>query len=177
MKLVKQAVTLFGTVLFVAMVATLLAPKTAHAVVSALVTVANTSSNPVPTQQVIPSQPFFARILPSTGLFDPRGDNSVGPGSSGRLAVTNISISNLSTSSGAQEVNIFAAILSPGSTSCGAVTGVGDVYVALMVPQGQTLTVSYPTPLVFTPVNGVSCVAVEGFVESGLEVYVTGFVQ
>jgi len=39
-------------VVFVASAMTLFAPKTVHAVVSALVTVANTSSNPVPVQSV-----------------------------------------------------------------------------------------------------------------------------
>ena len=170
MKLVKQAMTLVGAVLFVAVVATLLAPKAVHAVVSTLVTVANTSSNPVPVQQVIPGQPFFARMVLSPG-----GEPSVGPGPSGRLAVTNITITNLG--SGTQEVYILAPLFSPGSTCGDPVIGGGDPTVRLLVPQAQTLTVSYPTPLVFTPINGLSCLAAENFVDSPIEVYVTGFVQ
>ncbi len=179
MKLAKQGMTLFGTILLVAMVATLLAPKAVHAVVSALVTVANTSSNPVPVQQAIPGQPFFATIVPPPGgLLAPGGEQSVGPGASGRLAVTNITITNLSTSSGTQEVNVFATAVSPGSTTCGQVTGGAGDIVKLMVPQGQTLTVSYPTPLVLTPINGVSCLTAEAnVVDSTIQVYVTGFVQ
>lgn len=42
-------------VLFVASAMTFVAPKTVHAVVSALVTVANTSANPVPTTDVMRS--------------------------------------------------------------------------------------------------------------------------
>ena len=64
MKLVKQAATLFGTVLFVAMVATLLAPKAVHAVVSTLVTVANTAANPVASRNVDnpATYPFSANL-------------------------------------------------------------------------------------------------------------------
>jgi hypothetical protein len=46
----KRAVTGLGGILALAMLLQLAAPRAVHAVVSALVTVANTSANPVPTQ-------------------------------------------------------------------------------------------------------------------------------
>jgi hypothetical protein len=49
-------------VLFVASAMTLFAPKTVHALVSALVTVANTVANPVPTQAVKESRVNFISV-------------------------------------------------------------------------------------------------------------------
>jgi len=62
MKLLKRVLMGFGTVLLLALSLQLLAPKAVHAVVSTLVTIANTTSNPVPTLAVDnPAKtPFFA---------------------------------------------------------------------------------------------------------------------
>jgi hypothetical protein len=46
--LAKRMVTVIGGVTIAAFVLTLAAPKTVHAIVSTLVTVANTTANPVP---------------------------------------------------------------------------------------------------------------------------------
>jgi hypothetical protein len=171
--LAKRMVAVIGGVAFAAFLLMLAAPKAVHAVVSALVTVSNTTTNPVPTQQVIPGQPFFASMVLSPGTIQ-----SVGPGASGRLAVTNITISNLSTTSATQEVFFIAPTFTAGGTCGDTVTGGGGGFeMRLLVPQAQTITVSYPTPLVLAPVNGVSCLAAENFVNSPIEVYVTGFVQ
>src|SRR5277367_6200587 len=171
MKVLQRFLMGFGSLLLLAVSVQLFAPKAVHAVVSTLITVANTTSNPVPSQQVIPSQPFFARLSLSGGATQ-----AAGPGSSGRLAVTSITISNLSMTIPTQEVYILAPVVAGGS--CGdAVTGGGDPTLRLLVPQAQTLTVTFPTPLVFSPVNGVSCIAAENFVDSLVEVYVNGFVQ
>jgi hypothetical protein len=168
----KRMAAVIGGVVFAAFLLTLAAPKAVHAVVSALVTVSNTTTNPVPTQQVIPGQPFSATLALSPGNIV-----SAGPGASGRLAVTNISISNLSTTSGTQEVFVFSPTF-PGAGTCGDLANGGATPpMRLLVPQAQTLTISYPTPLIFAPVNGVSCIAAENFVNSPIEVYVTGFVQ
>jgi hypothetical protein len=171
MKVLQRFLMGFGSLLVFAVSLQLFAPKAVHAVVSTLITVANTTSNPVPSQQVIPSQPFFARLALSGGPTQ-----AVGPGSSGRLAVTSITLSNLSTTSPTQEVYILAPIVNGGS--CGdAVIGGGDPTLRLLVPQAQTVTVTFPTPLVFPFVDGVSCIAAENFANSLVEVYVTGFVQ
>jgi len=49
-------------VLFVALVMSLVAPKTVQAMVSALVTIANTSANPVPAQEVKESRANFISV-------------------------------------------------------------------------------------------------------------------
>ena len=49
-------------VLFVALVMSLVAPKTVQAMVSALVTIANTSANPVPAQEVTESRANFISV-------------------------------------------------------------------------------------------------------------------
>jgi hypothetical protein len=161
-----------GTVLLLAVSLQLFAPKAVHAVVSTLVTIANSTSNPVPTQQVIPGKPFFARLVLSSG-----GAVSVGPGSAGTLAVTNISISDRTTVGGPQEVFVFAPVFSTGGTCGDPVIGGNDPSMYLLVPQAQTSTLPYPTPLVFSPMNGVSCIAAESFTDSPVEIYITGFIQ
>lgn len=57
----KIAMGIGGTIV-IALLFGLVAPKTAHAVVSALVTVANTSANPVPTQAVKESRANFVSV-------------------------------------------------------------------------------------------------------------------
>lgn len=172
MKVLQRFLMGFGSLLLLVVSLQLFAPEAVHAVVSTLITVANTTSNPVPSQQVIPSQPFFARLSLSGGPTQ-----AAGPGSSGRLAVTSITISNLSTTSPTQEVFILAPIVTTGGSCADAVIGGADPQLRLLVPQAQTITVTFPTPLVFSPVDGVSCIAAENFANSLVEVYVNGFVQ
>ncbi len=168
----KRMITVGGGVAITALLLTLAAPKAVHAVVSTLVTVSNTKANPVPSQQVIPGQPFFGTLEPSPS----DGADSAGPGTSGTLAVTNITITNLASVT--QEVLVFAPTFSNGLTCGDPSYGSANPYLRLLVPGAQTLSISYPTPLVFAPVNGISCVAAENFVTGGtIEVYVTGFVQ
>ena|ERR1700730_5425391 len=63
MKLLKQAMGVLGTVVMIAMIAALVAPKTAHALVATLVQVVNTSASPVPTSEVGRSnEPFMAEL-------------------------------------------------------------------------------------------------------------------
>src|SRR5690348_9928644 len=59
--LYRAGIGIAGVVL-VALVMALIAPKTVHAVVSALVTVANTATNPVPTQAVKESRANFVTL-------------------------------------------------------------------------------------------------------------------
>lgn len=49
MNRLKQALAALGSLVLVAMIVTLIAPKTVHAVVAAAVQIMNTSANPVPT--------------------------------------------------------------------------------------------------------------------------------
>lgn len=75
----KAGISIAG-VLFVASVMTLFAPKTVHALVSALVTVANTSANPVPAQEVKESRSNFVTLSFNGSGYDevlPDGSKSV----------------------------------------------------------------------------------------------------
>jgi hypothetical protein len=171
-KWMRKALIGIGGLAILALLMALAAPKAVHAIVSTLVTVSNTAANPVPTHEVIPGKPFFASMA-----LVPGAPTSVGPGTSGTLAVTNITVSNLNDGSGTQEVFVFEPTFTTGGTCGDPVIGGGDPRIRLLVPQAQTLTVSYPTPLVFAPINGVSCLAAENFVNEPIEIYVTGFVQ
>jgi len=171
-KWVRKALVGIGGLAIAAFLMTLAAPKAVHAIVSTLVTVSNTATNPVLTHEVIPGKPFFGTLVP-----DPSAGFAVsaGPGTSGTLAVSNITITNLGNV--AQEVVVFAPTFAGGGTCGDANLGGASPSLRLVVPQAQTMSISYPTPLIFAPVNGMSCVAAENFVSGEIDVYVTGFVQ
>lgn len=79
-KLLYKAAAGIAGVLFVASAMTLVAPKTVHALVSALVTVANTSANPVPAQEVKESRSNFITLSFNGSGYDeilPDGSKSV----------------------------------------------------------------------------------------------------
>jgi hypothetical protein len=63
MELLKRCLMGLGTILLLALSLQLFAPKTVHAVVSTLVTVANTSSNPVPTTSVKESAANYLTLV------------------------------------------------------------------------------------------------------------------
>jgi len=67
-------------VVVVALLLTLAMPKTVHGVVSTLVTIVNTSANPVPTQSVKQSEANFISLVASGGgsynLINPDGSTS-----------------------------------------------------------------------------------------------------
>lgn len=105
MNALKQIVFGIAGIVVVALVLALAAPKTVHAVVSALVTVANTSANPVPTTDVMRSvaqnvelhcQPSLdggpsCILIPPTGLAGPEPQYIVPSGSN--LVITDVEIS------------------------------------------------------------------------------------
>jgi hypothetical protein len=63
MKLLKQAMAGLGTVVVIAVIAALVTPKTAHAIVATAVNVVNPSATPVPTSNVGPTnEPFYVRL-------------------------------------------------------------------------------------------------------------------
>lgn len=62
MKIIRPITMGIGGTAVVALVLSLVAPKTTHAIVSALVTVANTAANPVPTQEVKESRGNFISV-------------------------------------------------------------------------------------------------------------------
>jgi hypothetical protein len=159
-----------GSIILAALLLALTAPKTVHAVVSALVTVANTAANPVPTQQAIPAKPFFGRMVLSSGSAQ-----SAGPGTGETLAVSNITLTNFSNST--QQVFVFNPVFSTGGTCGDPVIGGGEPSMYVDVPALQTVTLPFPSSVVFTPINSSSCIAAEDLSGSPVEIYVTGFAQ
>ncbi len=71
MKIMKRLLMGIGATALVALLLTLITPKAAHAVVAALVEVANTSTNPVPNADVNApgEEPFQTQICETLGSF------------------------------------------------------------------------------------------------------------
>jgi hypothetical protein len=133
---------------------------------------------------VIPSKPFFGVMTMTPGLTY-NYFKSVGPGS-GTLGITNITLTNLDTAF-ARRVNFVNAVfagsacvasLPPGGG--GLIASYGDPQFDVVVQANSTLSISYPTPLVFQGNGGPTCVTahVEGIRSSdNFEVQITGFVN
>ena len=102
-------------------------------------------------ESVIPSHTFSGRI---TALNAPV---SLGPGS-GVLGVSSMTLTNFD--SGPQQVFIFAPTFNGGN--CGSpVIGGSDPTMQVIVQGYSTLHLTFPTALVFSPINGITCVAAE----------------
>jgi|SRR5271157_2162432 len=175
MKRIGRIALLTLSIIGISFVLTLATSHKVRAAVSALVTVSNTSANPVPTVQAIPATPFFGRMqLSGTGA------QSVGPGT-GTLGVTQIVITNFDST--VNQVNIYAALLNSGT--CGGTNNVSagtDPFLIFRVQPNSTLVIPAPTPLVFSPQTGYdslphTCVAASMPITAGnVFVTVNGFV-
>jgi hypothetical protein len=94
MKLFKRFLMGLGTVLLLALSLQLVAPKAVHAVVSTLVTVANTSSNPVPVAQAKANYINLAYDVNSQGYNELLADGTSTPFSipaGEKLVITDVS--------------------------------------------------------------------------------------
>jgi len=104
MNVLRRIAMAIGGTVVIALVIGLAAPKTVHALVSALVTVANTSANPVPTTDVMrsvaqnvelrcqssPAGGPSCIVIPPTGQAGPEPDYVVPSGSN--LVITDVEI-------------------------------------------------------------------------------------
>ena len=152
-------------VLFVASVMTLVAPKTVHALVSALVTVANTSANPVPNRDVDnPARQAFQGIFP---LFAGGGQMQ------GQLFVPN------TTTTGAPVKELVIEELSGGCNSGGPGTVVlstsgGVPFIFLGVADGAGF--SLPAQSVrFYADAGTPVFVGTGGVRTGCQISISGY--
>jgi hypothetical protein len=116
---------------------------------------------------VLPRRPFTDSVVGT-------GYRTIGPGDSGRLGVTSITFTNLTGT--AQAVFVFAPLFQPGS-ACGSsnVVGGASPRFYVVVPSNQTVHLTYPSPMVFTGINGQSCVAFSG--GDNLDITVNGFIN
>jgi hypothetical protein len=109
------------------------------------------NSSPARAQK-FPAKPFVADV----NLTD-NSKKAVGPGA-GTLGVTSLTISNYSSS--LETLFIFAPVLSGASCSA-SVTGGGEPALLLELEPKKTLQLTFPTPLIFNKISGVSCLAAE----------------
>jgi hypothetical protein len=176
MKRIGRIALLTLSIIGVSFILTLATSHKVRAAVSALVTVSNTDSNPVPTTTAVPATPFFG-LMQLSGT----GTQSVGPGT-GTLGVTQIVIT--SSDSTVDEVNIFAGLLNGGT--CGGTNNVEaatNPFLVVKVQPNSTVVIPAPTPLVFTPQDGYdnvnhTCVAAAMPITGGnVIVTVNGFVN
>jgi len=107
------------------------------------------------TGPAFPTTPFSADIT----LTNFTG-KSAGP-ATGTLGVTSITATNLGST--AQQVVMGAAKFT-GNTTCGGTPySISEPAMNILVPAFQTIQLTYPTPLVFAKVNGISCISVEEY--------------
>jgi hypothetical protein len=152
-----KRILLTATCLFALIFAGLLAtPKVSAAIRATFVEV------------VIPSSPFYGKIA----LNHQPLASSIGP-DAGTLGVTNITVTNFDDVKA--QVLIGQPLFAPDG-SCGSfITGQTALTFSTFIEPLSTQTITYPTPLVFVPVQGHSCIA--GQTNAHVEIYVNGFVN
>ncbi len=105
-------------------------------------------------ETVIPSHTWSGRmqVLNAT--------KSIGPGT-GVLGVTSITLTNFDGQP--QQVFIFVPIFSGGGCGSGGnnIVGGSEPQMTVYVQPQQTLHLAYPSPLVFNPLNNITCIAAE----------------
>lgn len=105
---------------------------------------------------------FVEVVIPSHTFYDSMSvqntRTAIGPGS-GVLGVTSLTITNFDST--AQQVFIFAPVFSGGSGCTGSVIGGSTPRMQVYVQPFSTMHLSYPSPLVFNPLQGRTCVAAE----------------
>lgn len=159
----KRLLCAAGGLVALAAVGALSAPKLKAAIKAAFVEV------------VQPSRPFYATLF--TPVNFPGVPFAGGP-DQGTLGVTNITVTNFQDTPAS--VTVFQPVLNPNAANCGGgIQGFGgpdSIDITIKLQANQTLTLPFPTPLVFAPQNGHSCIAVVG--PAGFfEAYITGFVN
>lgn len=148
-----------------------------HATSTALLTLALAAA-PLPAAVAAPKAALVESVLPSRPFNNSANGSasyvSIGPGSSGVLGVTAITLTNLGGTT--RTVFVFAPVLADGQF-CGSTSVIGGssprFYV--IVPASQTVHLTYPTPLVYNPVSGQSCVAFGG--AANVDITVNGLVN
>ena len=122
---------------------------------------------------VAPQQPFQATLNTFGGQAGPTF--SVGP-DQGTLSVTSLIITNLNNV--VERVQIFQA---SNADACGLgarIGGAGTIHMDLLLQPSQTLSLPFPTPLVFNSNPAHSCIGMSGGAVPGIVVvHVNGFVS
>ena len=119
-------------------------------------------------ESVLPSRPFNNSANGSAGYV------SIGPGASGVLGITAITLTNLGGVN--RSIFVFAPLFADGQV-CGSTSVIGGSFPRfyVQVPAGQTVHLTYPSPLVYNPISGQSCVAFGG--AAGVDITVNGLLN
>lgn len=115
-----------------------------------------------------PSRPYNNSVNGSSSYV------TTGPGTAGVLGITAITLTNLGSANRA--VFVFAPVLADGQV-CGSTNVIGGGYPRfyVQVPAGQTVHLTYPSPLVYSGVGGQSCIAFGG--AANVDITVNGFLN
>ncbi len=142
MKLKKLIVYVAGGLLTIAAVGAVTAPKLTAAIRGAFVEI------------VIPSHPYASSILLTQNAAIATGPDT------GTLGVTSITLTNFEMTN--QTVFLWAPTMNGGGCGLGVLdttlTKVAFGFYAT-VPAGQTIHLTYPSPLTFSGIDGHTCVA------------------
>lgn len=129
--------------------------------------------DPRQVEVVAPNQPFQATLNTFGGQAGPTF--SVGP-TEGTLSVTSLILTNLNNV--VERVQIFQPT---NADACGInarIGGAGTIHMDLLLQPSQTLSLPFPTPLVFNGNPAHSCIGMSGGAVPGIVVVqVTGFVS
>lgn len=116
------------------------------------VTIMNTTANSVPSSPAVPGAPFLQELSNNSGAPQLQ---AFGPGTGAAFAVSALTFTNFGT--GSQTVRVFQPILNGGSSCFSASVIGGGQGVRVNLQPGQSYELTFPTPLVFAPNNGLLC--------------------
>jgi hypothetical protein len=133
------------------------------------VTVMNTTANSVPSSPAVPGTPFLQELSNSGS-----SRQAFGPSNGNAFAISAMTFTNFNN---AQElVRIFQPTLSSAFTCGGASIVGGGQGVRLLLQPGQTYQLTFPTPMVMTPSNGLLCGAADfGNTDGNVYISVVGY--
>jgi hypothetical protein len=100
MNIIRKAMTLLGSISLLALLLVVLAPRAARGVAAALVQVANTYSNPVPTSDVAPMQPYLSSCYANTPPISSEAACDLPVPAGERLVVQSVGISAVTSPGG-----------------------------------------------------------------------------
>jgi hypothetical protein len=139
------------------------------------VQVMNTPASAVPASPAMPGQPYSVEIF-NGGVG--AQNQAFGPGTGNLYGITSLTFSNFDV--GTSVVRVFQPVLSGGTAGNCNGAGVigGGQGVRVSVPSGQSVHLTFPTPVVFQTNNSQNCAAVTFQNANGTQyVFANGFSQ
>ncbi|MBC7727412.1 MAG: hypothetical protein H7242_07310 [Microbacteriaceae bacterium] len=117
---------------------------------------------------------YVETVLPSKPLSEFLANGTQGSGSaSGVLGITSLTLVNAAATK--TPVFIFAIGVVGPTCDSAEVSGNSRILAYVVVPPDSTLHLTYPSPLVVSPINGFSCIRMNP--KPGLTVMFNGFIN